>query len=259
MSRRTNTSSSAIMGFDDLVAEVAEVQSGFTWSLYITPLTLHCLITNFLSKDLRYGGLSFWTQCNCQSADNQRSRLKYISVAFDQVATQAADDFCSRKSTSAMFTHHQGNSKDPRCGRGGPPHVANAHSNVYAAADTHTRIYIYLYFNYIRKMGNTLPSAVSLWTTEPKCVVVSLMQLKWKQMQMFGGAAPKRVKQEEVEKHSERERETERRKCSIISAHFIESFACVHCGSLITRIVLVSCHLQINTKLFIPRPRAHRI
>lgn len=144
MSRRTNTSSSAIMGFDDLVAEVAEVQSGFTWSLYITPLTLHCLITNFLSTDLRYGGLSFWTQCNCQSADNQRSRLKYISVAFDQVATQAADDFCSRKSTSAMFTHHQGNSKDPRCGRGGH-RTSLMHTVMYMRLLIHTRGYIYIY------------------------------------------------------------------------------------------------------------------
>lgn len=30
----------------------------------------------------------------------------------------------------------------------------------------------------------------------------------------------------------------------------MESFAHVHCGSLITRIVLVSCHLQINSRLF---------
>lgn len=36
----------------------------------------------------------------------------------------------------------------------------------------------------------------------------------------------------------------------IISAHFMWNFTSVHCGSLITRIALVSCHLQINSRLW---------
>lgn len=36
----------------------------------------------------------------------------------------------------------------------------------------------------------------------------------------------------------------------IISAHFMENFTSVHCGGLITRIALVSCHLQINSRLW---------
>lgn len=42
----------------------------------------------------------------------------------------------------------------------------------------------------------------------------------------------------------------------IISANFMENFTSVHCGSLITRIALVSCHLEINSRrwrdLFFP-------
>lgn len=34
----------------------------------------------------------------------------------------------------------------------------------------------------------------------------------------------------------------------IISANFMENFTSVHCSSLITRIALVSCHLQINSR-----------
>lgn len=118
----------------------------------------------------------------------------------------------------------------------------------------HTRACTYSFITFMRRaISHTLQSH---YRPKSKCVAMSLMQLKWKQMQVVGKSVPECVKQWEVES-TEGERERERRKYLIISAHF----AHVHCGSLITSIVLVSCHLQINSRVFFLSPMfsPHRI
>lgn len=69
--------------------------------------------------------------------------------------------------------------------------------------------------------------------------------------QFYGLQKTRRYGKQATANMAERRRKKKKMGCGgdlIISANFMENFTSVHCGSLITTIALVSCHLQINSR-----------